>query len=69
MSYQCGLGADSDCTCNHACSPVYGYRGTYILGPWYPVYGADLIYTKLANWESLHGARLMGILGNGIPLV
>ena len=69
MSYQCGLGADSNHACNHACSPVNGYRGTYILGSWYPVYGADLIYTELANWESLSGARLMGILGNGIPLV
>ena len=68
MSYQCGLGTASDCTCNHACSPVNGYRGTYILGTRYPVSGAGLIYTKLANWESLLGAQLMGILGNGIPL-
>ena len=69
MSYQYGLGADSDRACNHMYSPMYGYRGTYILGPWYPVYGAGLIYTELANWEILPGARLMGILGNGIPLI
>ena len=33
------------------------------------MYGAGLIYTELANWESLSGARLMEILGNEIPLV
>ena len=69
MSYQCGLGADSDGACNHTCSPVNKYRDTYILGPWYTVYGADLVYTELANWESLPGVRLMGFLGNGILLV
>ena len=69
MSYQCGLGADSDRACNHVCSPVNGHKGIYILGPWYPVYGAGLIYTELANRESLPGARLMRILGNEIHLV
>ena len=69
MSYQRGLGADSDRACNHACSPVNGYRGTYILGPWYPNHGAGLKYTELANWDSLPGTLITGILGNVIPLV
>ena len=33
------------------------------------MYMAGLIYTELANWEFLPGARLVRILGNGIPLI
>ena len=33
------------------------------------LYLAGHQYTDLANWESLPGAPLVGILGNGIPLV
>ena len=69
MSYQCGLGADSDHACNHACSPVNGYRGTYMCELCYLVHRTGLKYTELGNSELLSGARLMEILGNGIPLV
>ena len=69
MSYQCRLDKDSEYTFNQTYSPVNGYRGTDILEPCYPVHGAGPKYTGLANWESLSDTRLMGILGNGIPLV
>jgi hypothetical protein len=46
---------------------VYKYRDTYLLGQWYPIQGAGLAYTELANWESLPSTRLLEILGNEIP--